>query len=213
MMSFVRAVTGHHSDLDIAVLKHFVWQVKRKLYEAEVEHHLMPIFCGSQQGTGKSVAVRKLLRPIQQFKDEPTNLAIVGDERQAFRFARSFVLFFDEMAKATKADMESFKNIITQPRASWRSLGSNRRRVETNRATCIGTSNYPLASIIVDPTGSRRFYELPCSDRMDWSAINAIDYTRLWQSVDENGPAPITPVLNDLRAWQARGALPLRTDR
>ncbi len=200
--SFARAVTGRESTVDVAVLKHFIWQVKRKVYDMEVEHHLMPILCGKHQGAGKSVAVRKVLRPIERFKDEPANLAILGDERQAFRFSRSFVLFFDEMAKATKADIESFKSIITQPRASWRALGSNRRRVETNRATFIGTSNYRLSEIIIDPTGTRRFYEMTCSDRIDWTTVNAIDYTKLWASVDENGPAPIAPFLHELWSRQ-----------
>ena len=39
--AFVRALSGREDSVDVAVLKHFVWQVKRKVNDLEVERHLM----------------------------------------------------------------------------------------------------------------------------------------------------------------------------
>jgi hypothetical protein len=73
--ALVRALTGKEDPVDVAVMKHFVWQVKRKLNEMAVEDHLMVILYCAQR-VGKSEAIR---------------------------------MFFDEMAKAQKTDMEAFK--------------------------------------------------------------------------------------------------------
>ena len=139
---------------------------------------------------------------MEQFKDEPGDVTILADERQVFRLARSFVVFFDEMAKASKTDMDAFKNRISQADVSWRALGSNVRQTARNRATFIGASNNSLQDLVVDPTGVRRFYQVDCMDRIDWDAINAIDYTALWASVDEKGPAPVGTVLQQLAERQ-----------
>ncbi|WP_248345409.1 DUF3854 domain-containing protein [Anaeromyxobacter paludicola] len=201
LRSYVRALTGKEDPLDVAVLAHFIWQVKRKVFDMPVEHHLMPILFGAQRA-GKSEAIRKLLAFVEQFKDEPGDLTIVADERQAFRFARAYVVFFDEMAKASKTDLDAFKNRISQPDVGWRVLGSNLRQTSPNRATFIGASNTPLENLIVDTTGIRRFHQVNCSNPIDWNAVNAIDYQVLWSSVDENGPAPVKSVLDQLAARQ-----------
>ena len=199
---FVRALTGGEDPVDVSVIKHFVWQVKRKLFDLPVEHHLMPIVVQRKQGAGKSEAIRRFLGPVEQFKDEPSDLTVVGDERQSFRFARAYVVFIDEMAKAAKTDMDAFKNRISQEFVSWRVLGSNLRETQPNRATLIGASNWTVAELIYDPSGVRRFYQLNCQERVDWAAVNTIDYDALWASIDENGPAPILEVLDDLRQRQ-----------
>ncbi|HSN14009.1 MAG TPA: VapE domain-containing protein [Anaeromyxobacteraceae bacterium] len=198
---FVLAVTGREEPLDVAVFKHFVWQVKRKLHGLDVERHLMPILFGAQ-GSGKSVAVEKLLSVIIEFTDRMGDLSCMSDDRHAYRLSESYVVFCDEMAKADKVSIDSLKNHITQPVVAWRMLGSNRTDTRPNIATFIGAANLELPDLITDPTGVRRFYQVTCMNPLNWKLINAIDYTAIWASVDENSRAPIESVLDTLNAHQ-----------
>jgi Virulence-associated protein E len=195
---FVRAVTGSEVSLDVAVLQHFVWQVKRKLFGLKVDHHLMPILSGLR-GSGKSEAVRRLLSPLFEFFEEPAGFDALTDAQQALTFSRFLVLFFDELPKAMKADRDSLKGYMTRNTATARRLYSNGQSVtRPNLATLIGTCESRVADVLGDDKGMRRFYELRCLDRCDWSTINAIDYLALWRSVDENGRASISGALDEL---------------
>jgi hypothetical protein len=198
---FVLAVTGKSEPLDVAVIKHFIWQVKRKLFGLKVEHHLMPILLG-KTGGGKTEAVKKLLSPIGDLCDPVGDLTILEDERHSFRLAQSFVLFFDEMGFAERSAVDLLKQKITAENLSWRILGHNKRTTVRNNATFIGATNRNLSDLIYDPTGMRRFYEMKCLDRLDWDEINAIDYVALWASVDPDGPCPIKPLLPELQTLQ-----------
>jgi hypothetical protein len=197
----LRALTGKERDLDLAVLKHFIWQVKRKLNGLRVEHHLMPILFG-KTGGGKSRAIEKLLEPVLDLVDFAADLAFLNDERQLFRLTRAFVVFIDEMAHADKVSIDALKNRITSPTINWRALGFNARAGGTNTATFIGASNNHVRDLIYDPTSMRRFHEIGCLDKLDWETINRIDYLAIWQSVDHNAECPVVPVLADLAAAQ-----------
>jgi hypothetical protein len=201
LLSFVQAVTGATDTVDVVVVKHFIWQVKRRLYGLPVEDHVMPILYGPQRA-GKSRAINALLRPVEDFVDAPGDLATIIDERQVFRMTQCYVLVFDEMAKAKKADVDLLKNRITQDTVRWRILGSNRRASGPNNATFIGATNTSLLDLIYDPTGVRRFYEIKCQARLDWDAINTLDYGDVWASVDERAVAPVKEVMDVLKARQ-----------
>jgi len=188
--NLIKAMTGKADPLEIAVVLHLIWQVKRKMWGLKVVQHLMPIICGLQ-GCGKSEALRKLLEPIIELCDFAADLSCLGDERQNFRLARSYVFIFDEMAKAKKVDIDSLKNRITSPSVSWRILGKNQSATGPNVATFIGASNNDLQDLVYDPGGVRRFYQLNCQNPMDWGAINSLDSLALWKSVDENAASPL----------------------
>jgi hypothetical protein len=198
---FTRAVTGAEDSVDVAVFAHFVWQVKRKLFDLPVEHHLMPILF-APQGAGKSVALWKFLEPVVEFADSLGDLTVLSDERQVFRLAQCLVAFVDEMAKADRVDMASLKGRITAPTVSWRILGTNRRATGRNIATFIGATNQELPDLIIDPTGVRRFYQVTCTNPLDWELVNGIDYLALWTSVDECATSPIVEVLDEVRRRQ-----------
>jgi len=197
----VRAVPGAEDALSVAVVTHVIWQVKRKLHGQKVEHHLMLVLHG-KQGSGKTEAIKALLKPLWLLVDMPGDLTILGDERQAFRQEQYYVTFFDEMAKADKVSIDALKNRITAELLHWRLLGSNLSRTARNSTTFLGATNEDLRDIIYDPTGMRRFHQMETLDRIDWDEINAIDYDEMWASVDHGAECPLKPVMAELRKHQ-----------
>jgi hypothetical protein len=202
--SFARAVTGKDDRLVIAVIKHFIWQVKRKLNRLPVEHHLMPIVVGKTRG-GKSTAVQKLLTPLTELVGgDGLGLNVLSDERYNYLLTQFYVMVFDEMDKAMRTDVEALKSRITLPTVSWRVLGTNMSSGGANVATFIGTSEKPVSQLINDSLGAGRFFQLDAQERLDWHAINDADSLAMWRSVDEHGPAPIEAFLPALREHQDR---------
>ncbi len=108
LSAFVRACTGRADTLDLAVVEHFLWLVKRLLTNRPTEHELMLVLHG-KTGGGKSEAVTKLLQPLDDLVDYSADLSLFADDRQHFRVCECLVMFLDEMAKAGRADVGVLK--------------------------------------------------------------------------------------------------------
>nr|BFD33771.1 hypothetical protein GTC16762_33900 [Pigmentibacter ruber] len=185
---FCKALTGTDNEVDRVVLYHFIWQVKRKMFGLKVYDHLMPIVYGTQK-IGKSEAIKKLLSPIHDLYVSSKFLSIT-DERKSKSFERNFVMFFDEMQGATRADIENVKEKITCDRVAYRPLFTNDEEQVDNNCSFIGTSNKPLYRLIRDETGMRRFYQINAMQKCNWEAINSIDYMAIWLDVNEEIDLP-----------------------
>lgn len=197
---WVIAATGKSDPCDVAVMKHFIWQVKRKLYGLPVEFHMMPVLFG-KSGGGKSVAVHQLLKPLESVT-MLQNMTVFNDQFSRQMFNRNYVMFFDELAKSKQVDINSLKNIITAPRVEWRGIQSESINSASQNCTFIGCSNDPLRERIQDTTSARRFWQINCADKLDWKSINGIDYVGLWKSVDENQPSPLLTVIKKVQKTQ-----------
>lgn len=202
LANWLTAVTGSASELELAVMKHVLWQIKRKAQERPVVHHLCPIFFG-KQGGGKTTAIRKLLGPVEDFvlEFDPDE---VTDPRNAQSLNDNLICFFDEMANMAKVEMESIKKLITTEYLTYRPMYTNTIHKVRQNCTFIGGSNKSMTEIIYDPTGMRRFYEFACLDKSNFDAVNSVDYKELWTSIDgdlERGY--IEPYIQALTAHQA----------
>ncbi|HEV2603567.1 MAG TPA: hypothetical protein VGU24_07910 [Microvirga sp.] len=62
---FLGAAFDVDVDLGVAVLKKFVWQVKRKPLGLPITRHLMPVWQSPIQGSGKTTAVLAFLKPLK----------------------------------------------------------------------------------------------------------------------------------------------------
>lgn len=198
---FLVASCGADDELDVAVLKHFIWQVKRKLLGLGVEHHVMPVFSGAT-GSGKTVAIQRLLEPVRALVRCPPDLTCLNDERQSTVFQKAFVLFFDEMAHAQRVDVDKLKNKITAPTVMYRPMRTNRVDTIPNNATLIGAANKGVIDLIFDPTSARRFWQFNTLDRMDWETINSVDASKIWACVAVDGAAPVKEVIGEVQARQ-----------
>lgn len=186
LRKFVAACTGSCSELDLHVLAHWLWQVKRKMNGLSVKNHVMIVMTG-KQGSGKSTAITTLVAPIKEYRLD-LNLESLADDRHYHGLSRNFVIVCDEMQGCNKTDIETLKHIVTADTLSARKLYTNAIDSISQNVSFLGTSNKSLDVLIKDETGMRRFFELKCSDMMDWNAISSIDPLLIWQEIDENRP-------------------------
>lgn len=184
LRTFIRAMTGAENEKVLAVMAHFLWTVKRRLSGKEVVFHIMPIIYGAQNA-GKSLSLQRLFKPLTNLTLE-LHLTDVTDPRYYFSLSKSFVVILDEMAGAKKADVESLKKQITASYNDVRKLGTNTVIKVKQNASFIGTTNRAASELIFDSTGMRRFYEIRTLEKLDWDAINGIDYEALYQGINEN---------------------------
>lgn len=209
-LALAKSITDLDPNLAVAILKHFIWQVKQKLLDRSVTDHLMPVIWGAQQGTGKTTFVRAFLRPLNELATHPVALADLVDLRSGdiFRFPAVFV---DDMSAIAASLVADFKSMLTAPELRRRVLGSSMSRQVRQRATFIGTSNRNIEHLIIDDTGHRRFAMIPFrngdaikgGDGKIWDVVENTDYELLWQSVDTFVDSPIKSQLAALYAHQA----------
>lgn len=181
---WIKAITGGYCQEDINVMAHWLWMVKQKSLLKGTVFEIMPVFYG-KQSSGKSTALRSLFNPIKDYVKQ-IKVHEIGDERSTPALSENYIMFTDEMAGALKADMEELKRQITAQETSYRPLYTNKRLTLPQRCCFIGASNKPIVEYIYDPTGMRRFWQIDTLDKIDWKTINDINYTELWQGIDEN---------------------------
>ena len=183
----------------IAVLKKFIWQVKRKMNKLPVTRHLAIVITGEQE-KGKTTFMELFLSVLSDVATQ-VSFKDVTDDRNIDIWSR-YVLVTDEMSYASKADIETLKRTISAQTLTRRILYTNGTVEVRQNATFIGASNKLLSQMIFDPTGMRRFAALPWRSDALWEVINEMDWLGLWNSVDAFADDPILPVIEILRANQ-----------
>ena len=186
LREYVKAITGQDDDLTVGVLAHWCWMVKRRLNNLTVCDHIMPILYGGQ-GAGKSQAVERLKDIFTNYSID-VSLDTLSDNRFSKSLTEAFIGVADELSGINKADLGHLKRAITSRDVSYRIMGSNSVVSAPTTISFIGCTNLPLNVQLFDSTGSRRFYQIDCQAKMNWLAINKIDYLALWKGVDESKP-------------------------
>lgn len=176
-----------------AVIQHFIWQVKRKLNNKAVKHHMMPLIYGPQ-GTGKSMAVARLLEPVSRYMLAGKTVPEMIDARNFKALSQNYVCFFDEMARSEQADIETLKNILSINTINYRPLYTNKNSTVIQNTTFIGASNKDIRNLIKDSTGMRRFFQITCNanakNKEAWRQARDLDMTLIWKAIDENADEP-----------------------
>lgn len=184
----------------VAVLRHFVWQVQRKLAGQPVFHHLMPVLHG-RQGGGKTYFIERFVAPLIEVTGY-ADFGQIADERMIDLW-RNFILVLDEMAKASKTDIETVKHVITAQTLERRPMRTNAMVTIPQNATFVGASNHRVAEMIRDDTGNRRNVELFYVRPVDDDYLSTVDWHSAWSSVQAEDPAPILAVAEQLAEQQA----------
>lgn len=182
------------SPPETAVMQHFLHQIKRKMYHCEPKHHMMPIITGFQ-GSGKSSGIKRLLEPIGELSNFCANFSDLDDKNKVYMFQNNFAIFFDELARIDKADINELKQIMTRAETEHRGMYSEELFPVQQLATFIGAANERVADTIIDYTGMRRFYDLqaplrPPTNRSETAKFQemmmSVDVLAIWQSIDES---------------------------
>lgn len=185
----VGAITNTNQLETIVVLKHFIWQVKRKMQDLPVQDHMMPVLFGAQ-GSGKSTLIKDYLcKPIEDFTAS-TDFSAITDDRNHDIF-KNWVLIFDEMGRSTVNHIEDIKRKVTEYSFTSRILGSHNNTIVKIDSTMIGTTNKDISRLLYDDTGMRRFFQINCLSQMNWHMTSEINYNLLWRSVNEKSSSPL----------------------
>jgi hypothetical protein len=201
---FIDAITATKKSEAKTMMKHFIWQVKRKMFGLPVKYHTMLILFGPQEAGKSTVARDYLCGPVKDFFAS-TNFQEITDSRNHDLW-KNYVLFFDEMGRSATSNLEDIKRKITEETFNSRILTKNNDTVVVNRSTFIGTSNKDISRLIFDDSGMRRFYQIDTLPKLDWAVTQKIDYFKLWRSVDENAETPLmtnSEILNSIKEEQA----------
>lgn len=185
----------------IAVLKHFFWQVKRKMRGLNVWEHMMPVFSGKSK-SGKTTLIEKIMLPIKEFTETAQSLETFSTPKESYRFCERFILFHDEMAKAKKTELEQIKNKITSKEISYQMFYKQKTATARNLSTQIGASEKPLSDLIVDYSMMRRFFEVKTLEKMDLQKILKLDFCEAFKSVNEYEDHPLTSIYKQIEDAQ-----------
>ncbi len=183
LKAWVFAVTGKNNPVDLVVMAQWLWLVKRKGMGLKARYHIMPVLYGAQ-GAGKSEALKSLFAPMAEFQ---LNLPMndIGDPRQFEGMSNNLVVFYDELSGIQRTDLNALKNQITTDLNSYRKLSTHITVSVPQACSFIAATNKHLDEQFTDSTGARRFYELEAMPKIDWEAVNAIDYDAMWRGIDE----------------------------
>ena len=209
----VGAIFNLNTAFGVAILQHFIWQVKRKQLRLPVCHHLMPVIVSKVQGSGKTTFVIRFLGPLEELASATALLSDIADPRSA-EILESPAVFIDDVERLTERQSPVLKSLLTAEAVSRRQLQTSKANKRRQCATLIGTANESISALIADPSGHRRFAELPFRNGAVakggnvgvWRAVDETDYGLLWRSVNGFGSSPIKPHLDALAAAQAAAA-------
>jgi hypothetical protein len=179
---FIKAMSGEENPYYENLLRHWLQQVLRKLAGKKADNLLMISFMGAQ-GSGKTHAILKLLEVI---KELTANYGVdqLMKETHYKSLEKYYVLFLDELMGIDRLEIEKFKKMISDGDMAHRQLYQTEAENISINASFIAASNKPLFENIKDRTGMRRFAEIKVLDKMNWDQINAVDYLKIWRSVD-----------------------------
>ncbi|WP_406236892.1 VapE domain-containing protein [Acetobacter orientalis] len=182
-----------------AVMKKFIWQVKRKTRGLTVSDHLMPIIYG-EQGAGKSMMITTFLKPLNGcFKEIDATLLTDGKTNDIYDYP---VLFLEELAQVQEASPEVMKKVLTGSDINNRTFQTQSTAAIKQLSTFIAATNKRVQTMIRDETGMRRYIELTMMGPTDREVLNAVNFNLLWQSVDEEAADPSLAFVHELKEIQ-----------
>lgn len=136
------------------------------------------ILCGSQ-GYGKTTFARKLGISPELFK---AGLAIDPRDKDSILKATScFVAEIAEVETTMKRDIPALKAFITDEKDEVRRPYARATETNIRRTSYIATCN--SSDFLLDTSGNRRFWTIPCEQPFDLDALAQLDIMQLWAEI------------------------------
>lgn len=193
-------------DFDIfeVMMKHFCWQIKRKMMDLSTQNDILLSFHGAQ-GIGKSFLFNNIFSTVlNDFYTPGATLQSICDPNQTTALTSQFCMNIEEMAtggsesqnRLSEKDITILKKNLTGTHTTMRLFFTQEVKSFRIRTSFISTTNKHIYEIINDDTGMRRFFEFTSNrkERMDteevkWIIDNSIDF---FSTLDE---------FNDMGYW------------
>lgn len=186
-------------EIFTTLMKHWAWQVKRKMNDRSVKYHIWLNFFGAA-GLGKTTALNKIAAPITDFTSTTSIAKLFDDTREIKRLTENYILIFDEMAVNVESEASGgrltadqkaiLKSIITGEKMDARIYGTQEQAKRKITFSCISSANEHLYDVIYDETTMRRFFDFNCTgtrpasfDEINKYLDNSIYF---WRSINEN---------------------------
>lgn len=188
-------------DYDIfeMIFKHWLWCLKRKMFNKPVIWHIWINFNGAQ-GIGKTQMLTRMFKSFEDFT-VMTNLRIMNDvEREYRKFSDNYVIMFDDLNTGENSDndislndsaVDAIKQIMTQDILTIRSFHTQDQIRVKNTFIPISTANKHLYDVIYDGDAMRRWFEFNCKRDIppeSYDELNAVleRFPEALQGIDEN---------------------------
>lgn len=183
------------------IMRHWCWQVKRKLMDLPTEWSLWVNLYGGT-AIGKTTFLNDFAEPFGDFALTTSISKLLDEERQMLKLTSSYIINLDELSinnrETQYADKENqlnrdqqatLKSLLTQTRMQTRIMGGQRQTTRRLTFSCISSANEHLPDIIYDEKTMRRYYEFECKREriVDFSPMDEIKkhISDIWKSVDE----------------------------
>lgn len=188
-------VDPRNSEIVAFGIAHWMWAVKRRLYDLEVENHIAIGFINQGngddgQGSGKTTFVENICRPFSigfqsQFIYADMQLSDVTDNRAWEDILSKLIIFLDDVSPESKHDAATFKSILScNGKKSVRPLYGNRLKQIKVYLSAIFTANTEnFGDIIRDTTGNRRYLPIHVKNMKD-IIPKQIDFLPFWQMIN-----------------------------
>lgn len=181
-------------ELNLAVLKQWLWQTKRFFMGKPVTDPIMLNLYAAKGGGGKTQIIKKLSEPLEAYTATST-LDAVLDSREHGLFTDRYIVFFDEMSLGKIEHgqigplMAGLKKLLTEDKITQRNMRENSHSKKRRTFSPAATSNQPLTQLLPDDSGMRRFFEIEMLATPNTARIlqlRAIDASVIWKGIDEN---------------------------
>lgn len=186
-------------DIFMTLMKQWMWQVKRFLFNRKVRYHIWLNFRGAA-GLGKTEWIRRLCKPFEDVYAQAQVDVLLDSSREIKKLIDNFILNFDELAiktgstsyadVASQSDMAIIKSLLTAEVIETRIMGGQTQMRAYRTFSVISSSNDHLYDTFYDPSTMRRYFEFECQVTRitDYKKINKVMSfaTDAWRGIDEN---------------------------
>lgn len=191
---FKRYAVSGDPHLAREVFKQWMWQTKRYIHGMHVPAPIMVNIMGAKQETGKTLLVKHFAEPLKDFFSYAT-LAQMVDGRESQKWSGNYIVLLDELSLGhiTPAEMgqatTTLKALLTADEITHRVMRTTKHNTSARTFSPIATSNETITSVIYDPTGMRRFFEIVFNCDRDQTRINELlelSTAQVWRGIDHN---------------------------
>lgn len=204
-------VEKSHAEAIAFGIAQWLWQVKRRIYNLNVDNHIVIGFINSGstedgQGAGKTTFALNMLKPFMQkyghkFEDHlfaNTDLATISDKKAWADILSRYVVFLDDICPESKNEVATLKSIFTcdDTKAARGNYESHLTATKVKMSAIFTCNADNFGDVIKDVSGNRRYLPIHCLN-FKGKIDKDFDFLPFWQMINHEWPC-----FTDLRMFK-----------